>query len=503
MSDPARSYQQLLVELKETALLSSTGSLLHWDERTLMPPKGAEHRANQVALIARLAHERFTSPRVGDLLAEVEASDLVRDPLSPAAVNAREARWDYSRATRLPPSLVEELSRTEVLGQQAWVEARKASRYDLFEPWLTRTLELKKQQAECLGYTGTPYNALLEEFEPGESADGLRRVFESLRGPLVDLVGRVSGSSRRPPVDLLNRDFPVPALERLCRDAAGQIGFDFDAGRLDVSVHPFCADIGPGDVRLTTRYTEGMFGAFFGVLHEAGHGLYEQGLPSEHYGTPRGRSVSLGIHESQSRMWENLVGRSRSFWGFFWPRARQALSGALADVDLSSWLAAVNQVSPSLIRVEADEATYNLHILLRFELEVAMMQGDLSPRDVPGAWNEKTKKYLGLTPPDDAHGCLQDIHWSGGAIGYFPTYTLGNLYAAQFFEQARRDLGDLDAQFARGEFGGLLGWLRSRIHGLGRTYRPRDLLRHVTGQDLSAQPLLRHLSQRAAMYYGV
>jgi carboxypeptidase Taq len=202
-------------------------------------------------------------------------------------------------------------------------------------------------------------------------------------------------------------------------------------------------------------------------------------------------------------MWENLVGRSRSFWAHFWPPARQALGGVLADVELDSWLSAVNQVSTSLIRVEADEATYNLHILLRFELEMAMMQGDLSPGDVPGAWNEKMRKYLGLTPPDDAHGCLQDIHWSGGAIGYFPTYTLGNLYAAQFFEQARRDLGDLDAQFSRGDFAGLLGWLRSRIHGLGRTYRPRDLLRHVTGQDLSAQPLLRHLGQKAAMYYGV
>jgi carboxypeptidase Taq len=319
----------------------------------------------------------------------------------------------------------------------------------------------------------------------------------------VDLIAAVAPSGKQPRAEILDRPYPVDAQERLCRQAAAAIGFDFQAGRLDVSVHPFCSEIGPGDVRLTTRYTEGAFGALFGVLHEAGHGLYEQGLPPEHFGSPRGRSVSLGIHESQSRLWENLVGRGRPFWVYFWPHLRKELGSAVADVQQDEWLGAVNRIAPSLIRVEADEATYNLHILLRFELELALMQGELSPRDAPGAWNETMRKYLGLVPPDDARGCLQDIHWSGGAIGYFPTYTLGNLYAAQFMETARQEIGDLDGHIERGEFAPLLEWLRQRIHRLGRTHRPRDLVRQVTGRDLSAKPLLDHLRRKAERYCGV
>src|SRR5207245_878680 len=256
--------------------------------------------------------------------------------------------------------------------------------------------------------------------------------------------------------------------------------------------------------RMTTRYDENYFGdAFFGVLHEMGHGLYNQGLEGEHWGTPRGESISLGIHESQSRMWENLVGRSAAFWRFYFPKAKETFSDTLRDVSEEQWVFAINDVRPSLIRTESDEATYNLHILLRFELEQAMLSGDLSVADIPGAWNEKMRKYLGMTPPDDAKGCLQDVHWSGGAIGYFPTYTLGNLYAAQFFEQARKDLGDMDAQFARGDFAPLLGWLRKNIHSEGKRFTARQLVKRITGQELSAEPLLRHLRSKAAELYGI
>ncbi len=326
-------------------------------------------------------------------------------------------------------------------------------------------------------------------------------VFDTLRGPLVELVNLVGASGRAAPIELFDRNFPASAQEQLSREAASAIGFDFDAGRLDVSVHPFCTHLGPGDVRMTTRYNEGKFGAFFGVLHETGHALYSQGLPAEHYGTPSGEYVSLGIHESQSRMWENLVGRSRSFWQHFFPKTQATFPDVLRDVSLDQWLFAQNDIRPSLIRVEADEATYNLHILLRFELERAMMRNDLSAADLPSAWNETMRKYFNLTPPDDARGCLQDIHWSGGAIGYFPTYTLGNLYAAQFFEQARRDLGDLDAMFARGEFLPLLQWLRKNIHEHGKRYRARELVKRVTGHDLSAKPLLDHLQRNTETYY--
>ena len=503
MPDPTAAYGELIKTTREIALLGSAASVLHWDERTQMPPRGAEHRANQVSLIARMTHEQFTAPRVGELIAAVEGSPLVADPEGDAAVNVRELRRSYDRNTKLPPALVEELTRTEVLGQQAWAEARKKSDYALFRPWLEKTLALKKQQADCYGFATERYDALLEDFEPGETAANLTRVFESLRGPLVDLVGRVAQSGRRAPVELFDRAYPRDAQERFARDAAAAVGFDFDAGRLDVSVHPFCTHLGPGDVRMTTRYDEGRFGAFFGVLHETGHALYSQGLPPEHYGTPRGDDVSLGIHESQSRLWENFVGRSRAFWEHFFPKAKAAFPAALADVSLEDWLFAQNDVRPSLIRVEADEATYNLHILLRFDLERAMLRDDLTPADLPGAWNETMRKYLGVTPPDDARGCLQDIHWSGGAIGYFPTYTLGNLYAAQFFEQARKDLGDLDALFARGEFKPLLDWLRTNIHSHGKRYRAPELAKRITGAPLSAEPLLRHLRGKARDYYGV
>jgi carboxypeptidase Taq len=504
MSNPQASYDALITELKETALLSTISSVLHWDERTQMPAKGAGHRANQTALMARLIHQRQTSPKIGDWLSELERSELVTDPISVPAVNVREARRSYDRAVKLPPALVEELARTAVLAQQAWAEARAKSTFAIFRPWLEKIVALVKQAAACLGNPSRPYDALLDEFEPGDTADDLKDVFESLRAPLVDLVGRIMSSGRKAPVEILERHYPAAAQEKLARQAAELIGFDFTAGRLDVSLHPFSTDLGPGDRRITTRYDEKYFGdAFFGVMHEVGHALYNFGIDSNHFGTPMGHYVSLGIHESQSRMWENLVGRSRAFWEFVFPQVQSAFPEATADVSPDQWLWAVNDVRPSLIRTESDEATYNLHVLLRFELEQALISGDLATADVPGAWNERMKKYLGITPPDDARGCLQDIHWSGGAIGYFPTYTLGNLYAAQFFEQARVDLGDLDGQFARGEFGQLLRWLTEKIHRQGMRYRARDLVQHVTGRPLSAEPLLKHLNGKAAELYGV
>jgi carboxypeptidase Taq len=573
MSSSSADYDDLITTIRDISLLGSVESVLGWDERVMMPDKGAEHRGNQMALLARLTHQQLTSPRIGELLSRIEQTDLVRDPESDAAVNVREIRRSYDRATKVPTRLVEELTKTGVLGQQAWVEARKKSDFATFRPWLEKIVSLKRQESACLstsdvepymgrpigrvltkmgkvtreqvvealtfqksrggalgaifirlgyvsegdvelalarqrGFSGLPvpthpYDPLLDEYEPGDTAQDITRVFESLRAPLVELVGLIAQSGKSAPVDLFERNYDGGAQERFAREAAAKVGFDFTAGRLDVSVHPFCTHLGPGDVRMTTRYNEGRFGAFFGVLHETGHGLYSQGLDPAHFGTPRGNYISLGIHESQSRLYENFVGRSRSFWEFFYPRAKQALPDALRDVSMEQWLFANNDVRPGFIRVEADEATYNLHILLRFELELSLISGDLAPADVPGAWSERMKKYLGLTPPDDARGCLQDIHWSSGGIGYFPTYTLGNLYAAQFFEQARKDLGDLDAQFARGEFTPLLHWLNGKIHRHGRRYTARQLVQRVTGTQLSAEPLLNHLRRKASEFYGV
>jgi carboxypeptidase Taq len=504
MASARDAYDALLGELRELKIISSIHSVLNWDEQTHLPPKAAEYRAEQVAYLAAMVHRRFTSPKVGELLATLESSDLVKDADGDPAVNVRETRRAYDRAVKVPESLVKEQSRLAILAQPAWVEARKHADYAAFAPWLTKTLDLKKQEVQCLGYDEHPYDALLDDYEKGATTAQITQVFGQLREPLVDLIHRIGESKRRTPVEILQRRFPRDAQEKLARDAATAIGFDFDAGRLDVSVHPFSSSLGPHDSRITTRYDENGFGdALFGVLHETGHALYNQGLPNEYYGTPRGSYVSMGIHESQSRLWENLVGRSRSFWKYLMPKARTAFPEALAGVSDDDWYRAINDVRPSFIRVEADETTYNLHIMLRFELEQAMIAGTLAVDDIPAAWNEKMQKYLGLTPPDAAKGVLQDIHWSFGGIGYFPTYTLGNLYASQFFEQARTDLGDLDAQFARGEFRPLLDWLRAKVHGQGQRYRSRELVRHVTGRAPSAEPLLAHLHRKAQDVYGV
>lgn len=494
---PEQAYSELMRRMKERTLLASCAGLLGWDERTYMPRQGANLRAEQAALLARIVHEMLTAPAIGLLLEEVENSRLVEDPQSDAAVNVREIRRQYDRAVKLPRPLVEELARASTLGQQAWQEARSRSDFPSFAPHLKKLVQLKREEAQAVGFKGSAYDALLDEYEPGETTASLRRLFAELRAELVPLVEQAADTKARPRSDILRREYAVDRQQIVCQAVAAAIGFDFDAGRLDVTTHPFCSGLGPGDVRLTTRYNPVQFSeGFFGTLHEAGHGLYEQGLPAEHYGTPLGEACSLGIHESQSRMWENLVGRSVSFWRHWFPRLRQVFWEPLRDVKLDDWLLAVNEVKRSFIRIEADETTYNLHIILRFELEQSLIHGDLSADEVPAAWNEGFKKTLGLTPPDDAHGCLQDIHWSAGLFGYFPTYTLGNLYAAQFMEQARQDLGDLDSAFERGDFLILKSWLNEKIHRHGKRYLAPELCQRVTGKPLSPLPLLRHLRDK-------
>jgi carboxypeptidase Taq len=501
---PQQAYAELIRREKEASVLGSCASLLSWDEHVYMPKGGAGHRAEQMALLARMTHELTTDPVRGELLGELESSSLVREPTSAEAVNIREMRRTYDRAVKIPKTLVEELARATTLSQQAWAEARAKSDFKLFQPHLQKIVGLKRQEAEAVGYRKTPYDALLDEFEPGAETEQIERTFQALRQELVSLIAGIVGSGKRPRTEILHRDYPVPRQEIFGQAAAAAIGFDFQTGRLDVTVHPFCSGIGPGDVRLCTRYNSRNFNeAFFGTLHEAGHGIYEQGLDPEHAGTPMGRACSMGIHESQSRTWENLVGRSRAFWEHWFPRARQVFPNSLADVSLDDWMFAVNDVQASFIRVEADEATYNLHIILRFELEQALISGDLPPADVPGVWNENFQRYFQLTPPDDAQGCLQDIHWSIGFYGYFPTYALGNLYAAQFRDAAWRDLGDLSDSFRRGDYAPLKQWLNEKIHRQGQRWRAPELCRQITGQPLSHEPLMRYLRRKYEPLYGL
>ncbi len=496
------AYTDVLKRSRETALLGSCGSLLGWDERTGLPPKGAEFRGDQMALLARLTHEMATAPKIGDLLGQLESAgwETHDDPV--VAGNVREIRRGYDRAVKLPKALVEELARVTTRSQGVWQEARRADDFKSFQPWLQQIVTLKKQEADAVGYADHPYDALLDEYEPGATARSVTDIFVGLSAELVPLIAAIRDSSVKAKPDVLNGDYPVGVQEAFAKEAATAIGFDFEAGRLDTTTHPFCSGIGPGDCRITTRYNPRFFNeAFFGVLHEAGHGIYEQGLPAAAFGTPAGTFCSLGIHESQSRFWENQVGRSRDFWAGWFPKAQAAFPGSLRGVSADDFHLAINEVKPSFVRVEADEATYNLHIILRFALERDLLTGELPVADLPGAWNDRFRAMFGLTPPDDRLGCLQDIHWSMGGIGYFPTYTLGNLYAAQFMERVRADFPALDADFRAGKFGELNAWLNREIHRHGRTYLPGALCQRITGRTLSFRPFVNYLREQMGRLY--
>ncbi|GIW72409.1 MAG: carboxypeptidase M32 [Planctomycetota bacterium] len=496
-----QSYQELIRRLREVETLRAASRLLSWDQETYMPPRAQARRAEQLALLSELAHRRFTDQAVGALLAELP-EDAVRERLgAEAAANVRETAREYARATRLPPDFVAELARTTSLAHQAWVEARGRADFERFAPHLERVVALKRQEAELLGYEEEIYDALLEEYEPGARAAQIAPMLAGLREVLVPIVQKATaaaGGGWQPAAA-----FAVQAQQQLCRRLAELMGFDFTAGRLDVSAHPFCTGIDTGDVRLTTRYHEhDVADALFGVMHEVGHGLYEQGLDPEHFGTPMGSACSTGIHESQSRLWENQIGRSRAFWKYFLPVLRETFPEATAGLELEEWYRRINRVRPSLIRVEADEVTYNLHILLRFEIERELLAARIGVSELPALWNRKMEEYLGLAPPDDAQGVLQDVHWSFGGIGYFPTYTLGNLYAAQIFAAMRRELGNLEAQLERGELSEIRAWLREKIHRRGMLLRAHELLAEVTGEPPSARAFTEYIQSKFGELYG-
>ncbi len=498
------TFERLCEHARETALLNSIAELLQWDERTLMPSAAGTYRAEQITYLSGQVHARHTDPRIGEWLSELAESDLASDPHSDSGATIRMMQREFDKLTKVPQSLVEALSRASVLGQQAWSAARKANDFASFAGVLSEIVELKRAQAAAVGFADVPYDALLDDYEPGETTANVTHVLEELRQELVPLVAAIADSPRRPNLEILRREYAISQQQAFGTQAASAIGFDFRRGRLDVTDHPFCAEMGPDDCRITTRYDEHFFStAFFGILHEAGHGIYDQGLRADQYGLPPGTYLSLGIHESQSRLWENLVGRSRAFWHHFYPQAQTTFPRALGDVPLDDFYFAINDVRPSLIRVESDEATYNLHIIIRFELEQALINDTLTVSDLPAAWREKYRHYLGIEPPDDADGVLQDVHWGAALIGYFPTYSLGNLYAAQFFATADQELGGLDDQFAAGEFQPLLQWLQDRIHGPGQCYSASQLVERVTGKPLGHESLLAQLRTKYTSLYGL
>ena len=485
----SQPLDRLKLRLAEIDDLGRVEWLLDWDQHVFMPRSGAPARAEAHGTVTRLAHELLVSDSVGDLLAELEPleRELGRDSADGALL--RVARRDYERARRVPAELIGELRRTSGIAVAAWERAKAESDFGLFAPHLERQLELRREYAACFPDAATPYDALLEDYEEGMTTARVAEVFAELRDVLVPLVGSLAER----PVDeaALRGPFPVERQRAACvriLEAFGAAG----SWRLDETVHPFAMSPGLGDVRLTTKFQTGDVHALFSTMHEYGHGIYEAGVDPQLARSPLGTGTSAAIHESQSRTWENLVGRSDGFWRWFYPILQQHLP-ALGEIDRGRFVDAVNAVRPGLIRVDADEVTYGLHIIVRFELELALLAGDVAVSDVPEAWNARMRKDLGVEVPDDAHGALQDIHWGVGLFGYFPTYQLGNVMSVQIWRCAESDLGDLEAQFARGEFAPLREWLQEHVYRFGRRYPPQELLQRVTGAALDPAPYLDYL----------
>jgi carboxypeptidase Taq len=484
---------------REVRDLESAQQLLEWDQETYMPAAAAEGRGRCLATLAGLRHARLTAPELGDV---VEAVAAAAEPGGEWEAQAREARRRVRRAVAVPRRLAEELAAASSAGLAAWQEARPRRDYGRFAPALERLLALKREEAGCIAGRGPAYDALLDDYEPGTTVDDLVPLFAALRARLVPLVQAVVESGRQVDEAPAGGDYPLEAQRQLGAFAASEMGFDFAAGRLDRSAHPFCIGIGRRDVRLTWRGEDGDFrGTLLGVLHEVGHGLYEQGLPAEWEGTPLGEAASTGLHESQSRLWEIMVGRGLPFWRWLHPHFRQAFPGQGPSPE-QVW-PLLHVIRPSLIRTEADEVTYNLHVLVRFELERRLISGELGVTELPAAWDDLYAEVLGVRPDHVGEGVLQDLHWAAGFFGYFPTYTLGTLAAVQLYRAAERDLGGLDEVLARGDFAPLLAWLRDKVHRHGSRHRPRELLTRACGEPPSAEPFLAYVEGVAAGVYGV
>jgi carboxypeptidase Taq len=475
--------------------LGKAASLLGWDQQTMMPQRGGEIRAHQLATVGRLAHELFVSDEIGALLDELRPYGESLDYDSDEASLIRVARRDYEKATRVPPSLTAQLSHTGSLSFGAWVAAKQKNEYESFRPWLEQMVELRQRYVECFPAADELYDTLLDDFEPEMKTAEVRSVFDRLKEELVPMVS-AAASAATPRV---MGDFAAETQRSVALEIARRFGYDESAWRIDTAPHPFATSLGTTDIRITTWEPKGTLDGLFAVMHETGHGLYEHGVDPALERTLLARGASLGLHESQSRLWENLVGRSRPFWAWFYPRLREAFPSQLADVDEEHWFRSINDVSPGLIRVEADEASYNLHIILRFELEQRIFAGDLDLRDLPEAWNAAMKEYLGLDVPNDTVGVLQDTHWSHGGFGYFPTYTLGNVISAQIWERLREDVSDVDEQMGRGEFGAIREWLREHIHRHGRKFLPAETLERAVGGPLDPEPYLNYLQVKLAV----
>ncbi len=502
----AQAIQALKERLALIHGLHYAGSLMNWEQETFMPEGGAPSRARALGAVSHVAHEMGTSLEFARLLEAAEAEGAA-ERLEPDSDEARLLWWvrrDFELDAKLPARFVAELSEQTSLANQVWQAARRDNDFARFAPHLEAVTSLQRQLADFLGYGSHPYDALLDLYEPGMTTQETQRIFADLRERTVPLVHAIAARQEAVDSSFLRQHFPEAQQWALARAATVQFGYDYQHGRMDRAVHPFCSGLAPDDVRITVRVDEHLFNAcFFAALHECGHALYEQGLPEALQAFPTGRAASSAFHESQSRLWENLIGRSRSFWDYYYPHVQAAFPDQFGSVAQEDFYRAINRVQPSLIRVEADEVTYNLHIMLRADLEIAMIEGSIGIMELPRLWNEKMEEYLGVTPRTDTEGVLQDTHWAIGLYGYFPTYTLGNVLSVQLFEAAQRDQPALLQGIAQGEMGTLLGWMRQHVHSQGRRWLPQELLLRATGKPLDADPYVRYLQTKFSDIYGL
>ncbi|MEO5684236.1 MAG: carboxypeptidase M32 [Chitinophagaceae bacterium] len=492
-------YQDYTQQLQKIADTRYAIAVLQWDQETHMPPKGARFRAQQIATLSEISHELFTRDSFKNTLQDLMACTDLDDTQQK---NTALSWYDYTQQQKLSGDFVRQLSEATSRSFQSWVSAKKANSFSLFEADLAGLLELKKKEADLLGYEQHPYNALLNQFERGCTVSLLDRVFATLQAPLKDLLNKITAC---PQVDdsFLSRHFPKDAQWQFGIDLMKHLGFDFTAGRQDIAEHPFTTNFSSQDVRLTTRIDENDFSNMtWSCIHECGHGLYEQGLPEGGYGLPLGEFTSLSIHESQSRLWENNVGRSLDSWRYFYPLAQQSFPEPLKDITLEQFYKGINKVQPSFIRTEADELTYHFHVLIRYELEKKLLEGSLQVKDIPAYWNEQYSKLLGVTVPDDRQGCLQDVHWSHGSFGYFPTYSLGSFYAAQFFAAAQHNIPNLDNAITNGNYKPLLEWLRISVHTHGRRFTSEQLCERISGQPLNIDYFIDYAHQKYKSIYA-
>ncbi|MBN2116415.1 MAG: carboxypeptidase M32 [Anaerolineales bacterium] len=497
----SEKLEQLKERLAEVADISNATSVLDWDQQVNMPPAGNEARGQQLATLSKIAQEKFISDEVGRLIDDLQQEYDGADTDEAALVHV--AARNYDKAKRVPPSFIAEQAIVTSRAFEAWMEARGKSDFSIFQPHLEKVLELVHKYISFFPPADHPYDTLLDDYERGMKTADVKAIFDGLRPKQVQLIKAIN-SAKQVKADFLYKKYNEKKLMDFGVEVITKFGYDWQRGRQDKAPHPFETSFSINDVRITTRYeADNPLATLFSTMHEAGHAMYEQGIHPAYERTPLSGGASLAVHESQSRMWENLVGRSLPFWEHFYPRIKKAFASQLDGVSLKSFYKAINKVEPSLIRVNADEATYNMHIMLRLELEIGMVEGKIAIKDLPEVWNAKMEEYLGVTPPNDAKGVLQDIHWSGGAIGYFSTYALGNLISVQLWEKITGDIRNLDDQIRMGDFSELLAWLRRNIHQHGQKYEPQQLVEKVTGSKITPEPYVRYLKKKYSEIYGL